>query len=117
MYNEVRRVIRHKKKHLKPEDFKKYNKRSNENSLSLSNAEQSCASANLKKQKRKAEIMKYRLEGMEVDKFEERTRKAKERLIRKMVNNNKFQTASLDQVFGTNRNKNRNKIAQYDFFE
>lgn len=105
-------MIRHKKKNLKPVDFQKLRKHQGEATQSESGGEDSLASANLKRQKRKAEIHKYRLEGIEVDKFEERTRKAKERLIRKMVNNNRFQTASLDQVFGTSRNKNRGKIAE-----
>ena len=106
-------VIRNKKKLSRPNESKTIVKVKFDNQTeSHSNEEDSRTSAHLRTQKRKAEIYKYRLEGIEVDKFEERTRKAKERLIKRMVNDNRFKTASLDRLFGTSRNKNRNKLAE-----
>ena len=115
LYNEVRRVIRNKKMEIRPEGMGSKIEVKNNDDHSHSNDEGSCTSAHLRARKKKAEILRYRLEGMEVDKFEEKTRKAKERLIKKMVSDNRFKTASLDQIFGTSRNRNKGKLAEYFF--
>lgn len=105
-------MIRSKKKAVPAEMQRSGDSKLNNSDKSFSDSGDSGASVHLKLQKKRAQIQQYRLEGMKVDKFGEAQRSARDRIIKKMVSDNRFQISKFEHLFVTAKGKNRNKLAE-----
>lgn len=79
---------------------------------SISNEEISVRTNTLKISKKKADIQRYRRDGMAVDKFEEKNRKKKDDMIKRLIKHGDLQTSSIDKILSTTRNTNKYRMAE-----